>query len=51
MNMKPEEIIEKAREMYGSTEVEIDNSPILSVCDEGAWVQAWVWVPKEDEDA
>lgn len=31
-------------------ELEIDDGPIVSVGDAGVWVQAWVWVPIEDEE-
>jgi hypothetical protein len=41
----------RARELYheeGSTEVDI-NAPISRGDDEGAYVEAWVWVPLKEE--
>jgi hypothetical protein len=42
----------KARIEYGSEDIEVDNDAKVSgIPEEGAWVQAWVWVvlhePKE----
>lgn len=42
--------IARAREEYGSTEIEIDSDAALSIGDDGAWVQAWVWLGNGDED-
>lgn len=43
--------IEAARSEYANDDLEIDDQPILSIGDEGIWVNAWVWVPtKSDED-
>ncbi len=37
--------IEKARELYVTDEVEIDDRPLISEGgDPGRWVSAWVWV-------
>ena len=30
--------------------IEIDPETVVSEADEGVWVMAWVWVPKEDID-
>ena len=43
----------KARIEYGSDDIEVDSDARVSgVVEEGAWVQAWVWVvlhePKEE---
>jgi len=48
----PEET-EKARELYArgsSDNIEIDDMPMTSVGDDGTWVQAWVFLAKEDDD-
>lgn len=43
--------IEKAREYYQEEgNIEIDNNAEISKSDEGAYVQAWVWVPNEEEE-
>ncbi len=42
------DIIEQARDMYANDELQIDDSPVLAPADDGTWVSAWVWVPKED---
>jgi hypothetical protein len=40
----PEEI-ERARELYGSDDVEIDENAKASRADSGTWIEAWVWLP------
>ncbi len=54
-----EKIVQKAVELFAehTEEVEIDAAPTTSVGDDGTWVSAWVFVPKdlyeegeEDED-
>lgn len=40
-------LIEKARDIHTNDEVEIDDKPILSVADEGVWVNSWVWVTRK----
>lgn len=40
-------LIEKARDIHTSDDVEIDDQPILSIADEGVWVNAWVWVKRK----
>ena len=41
-------IVDEARAAYGyEGEIEIDDNAILSRSEEGAYVQAWVWVGKE----
>jgi hypothetical protein len=43
-------LIEQARQryQYGSDDnIEIDDEAETSEADEGIWVQAWVWVPKD----
>ena len=50
--MTDDEIVEKARETYGSTDVEIDaDETELSHADDGCWVRAWVWVPFPEDDS
>lgn len=43
----PEEI-ERAREKYGSDDIEIDNNALVSRGDGGCFVQAWVWLADEE---
>lgn len=45
-----EQLIQTAREMYAGDDLEIDESPAVSMSDEGAWVQAWVWVSFPDRE-
>ena len=40
----------QAREQHGSDDCEIDQDAEVLFTDEGAWVQAWVWVPEENDD-
>lgn len=40
--------IEKAREIFETDDIEIDDSPAVSVADDGVWVSAWVWVPSRE---
>lgn len=49
--MTDEELIEKARDMYHRDgEIEIDNNAMTSRGDDpGAYVQAWVWVPFDED--
>lgn len=46
-----EEYRNEAREIYGVVGViEVDtNAPVSMSDDEGAYVQAWVWVPENKE--
>jgi hypothetical protein len=41
----------RAKELYGRDgEIEVDSNARISYgADEGAYVEAWVWVPFEDE--
>lgn len=39
------EAIASARGQYCNDDLEIDDTPLLSVGDGGLWVSAWVWVP------
>lgn len=48
--MTDEELIATARATYCSDDLEIDDAPVLSRGDDGAWVQAWVWVPYPDTE-
>lgn len=43
----------RAKDRYESDVLEIDPSAVVSCGDpkEGAYVQAWVWVPAEGEEA
>lgn len=42
--------INQANEKYGSDEIEFDDMCLVSPSEEGAFVQAWVWVYKEELD-
>lgn len=42
------EEIEQARAVYQNDDVQIDDDALTSHTDDGVWVQAWVWLPKED---
>lgn len=42
--------VQQARDDYTNDEIEIDDEPLISETDEGAWVGAWVWVPNEHVD-
>jgi hypothetical protein len=43
--------IDQARAVHQSDEVQIDNDALTSHAGNGIWVQAWVWLPKEEGDA
>lgn len=48
-----EDQIEQARVDYAmgsDDDLEIDDTPALSVADDGVWVSAWVWVRLKDEE-
>ena len=49
-NKQTSKVVQSACERYASDEVEIDPETVVSESDEGAWVMAWVWVPKDDAD-
>lgn len=40
--------IERARERFSNSDLEIDDCPRVSVAGDGAWVAAWVWVAQEE---
>jgi hypothetical protein len=42
-------IAAKAREQYGTNEVEIEDPPFVSESGDGAWVMAWVWLGNDEE--
>ena len=43
--------IKQARKFYGSTnEIEVDPNAKVSGSEDGAWVQAWVWVDAPEEE-
>jgi hypothetical protein len=43
-----EDEVVRARKLYQTDDVEIDTDTRTSVGDDGKWIQAWVWLPKED---
>jgi hypothetical protein len=53
MNKPPDAIalVERARKLYESDALEIDENSRVSVTENGFWVQAWVWVPDATEDS
>lgn len=42
-------LVERARKLYESDALEIDDNSRISVTENGYWVQAWVWVPGAPE--
>jgi hypothetical protein len=44
--------IAQARKQYtaSTSDLEIDDEPQVSISKDGAWVAAWVWVPREEID-
>jgi hypothetical protein len=46
--MDNEKIVEKARETHCDDNLEIDEGAAISHADDGAWVQAWVWVSYDE---
>ncbi|MNW02248.1 hypothetical protein D3C71_1980030 [compost metagenome] len=48
-------ILDRASELHDSDDVTVGGSgkrlPMVDIVDEGAWVQAWVWVPNELEES
>lgn len=46
--MTNEELIKLARATHGSDDIEIDDNAVVSCGDDGAFVQAWVWVRYPD---
>lgn len=48
--MTDAEYRKRARDLYADDDIAIDDDAVISRGDEpGAYVQAWVWVPDEDE--
>lgn len=48
--MARKELVKEARKLYERVdEIEIDDNADERKCDEGTWVQAWVWVPKKND--
>lgn len=48
----PEEI-EEARDKYAlgsDDDIEVDDGALTSQADNGTWVQAWVWLRKEEDE-
>lgn len=42
------EMIERARELHGAEDREVDAEPLVSFTEGGMWLSAWVWVPDPD---
>lgn len=50
IRMARKELVKEARKLYERVdEIEIDDNADERKCDEGTWVQAWVWVPKKND--
>lgn len=50
-NRATSRVVQIAHDRYAEPSndgIEIDPETVVSESDEGAWVMAWVWVPKED---
>lgn len=45
-----DEEIDAARREYADDDIQIDDKALVARTDDGAWVQAWVWVSTEKED-
>jgi hypothetical protein len=47
------EEIAAARDLYArgsDDDIEVDDNALASRCDEGTWVQAWVWLPAKGDE-
>lgn len=44
MTVASDELLERARVIHGRSDIQIDDGALTSETDEGAWVQAWVYV-------
>lgn len=45
------ELIAEARRLYqpdSCADIMVDDDAVMSLAEDGAWVSAWVWVPKEE---
>ena len=44
-------VIEMARSLYEGTDgdIEVDDDASISPSEGGTWVQAWVWVPDDEQ--
>lgn len=52
-NKQTSKVVQIAHDRYAepsNDSIEIDPETVVSESDDGAWVMAWVWVPKEDAD-
>jgi hypothetical protein len=48
--LKLEAIRKKANELYADDEIEIDEDAIVSESEDGAFIEAWLWVPLADDE-
>lgn len=46
-----QELLDTAYNLYGSDDISFDKNPRVSQSEDGAWVEAWVWVAASDTDA
>ncbi len=44
-------VVQEARDIYASDDLNIDTETVLSAGEDGTWVMAWVFVPTLDGDA
>lgn len=42
--------MDAASALYASDDIQVDGDAELSEADDGAWVQAWVWVSDSDAE-
>lgn len=45
-----DDLVRKADERYSNDDIGVDPGARLSRGEEGVWVQAWVFVPHDDEE-
>lgn len=50
MTARQRRYLEAARRLREDDDTEIDERPKVSESDAGAWVRAWVWIPKSEID-
>lgn len=43
-----DDLIERARALHCTDEINVDFGAKISAADEGTWVQGWLWVPDEE---
>ncbi len=51
VNAATTSVVQEARDIYASDDLNIDTETVLSDGEDGTWVMAWVFVPTLDGDA